>query len=91
MPNSANRPNAVFVDRGEGFYKSNGKTTDEFASALRLYAVKAFHGKDVERQPGRSGDLWLHETAVSWTRERMKLSNPNGALDGVRGGPGQDT
>ena len=27
-------------------------------------------------QPGRSGDLWLHETTVSWIRERLKRSLP---------------
>ena len=30
-----------------------------------LDGLKAFHGQDAEFQPGRSGDLWLHETAVS--------------------------
>ena len=27
-------------------------------------------------QPGRSGDLWLHETAISWVRERLKRTLP---------------
>ena len=76
FPSKSNRPNIVFVDRGEGFYKSTGKITDEFASALRRHGLKAFHGKDAECQPGRSGDLWLHETTVSWIRERMKRSQP---------------
>ena len=76
FPNESSQPNIVFVDRGEGFYKSNGKITDEFASALRRHALKAFHGKDAECQPGRSGDLWLHETTVSWVRDRMKRSQP---------------
>ena len=34
------------------------------------------HGRDAECQPGRSGDLWLHETSMSWIRERMKRSQP---------------
>jgi hypothetical protein len=76
FPNASSQPNIVFVDRGEGFYKSNGKITDEFASALRQHSLKAFHGSDAECQPGRSGDLWLHETTVSWVRERMKRSQP---------------
>ena len=25
---------------------------------------------------GRSGDLWPHETTVSWVRERMKRTQP---------------
>ena len=76
FPVSANQPRIVFVDRGEGFYRSNGKITDAFASALRKNRLKTFHGKDAECQPGRSGDLWLHETTVSWIRERMKRSQP---------------
>ena len=76
FPNDQDRPRTVFVDRGEGFYKSNGKITCEFAAALRKHGLKAFHGKDAECQPGRSGDLWLHETTVSWIRERMKRSQP---------------
>ena len=64
------------MDRGEGFYKSNGKITDEFSSALRQHSLKAFHGNDAECQPGRSGDFWLHETTVSWVRETMKRSQP---------------
>ena len=76
FPNEASQPKIVFVDRGEGFYKSNGKMTEEFARELRRHALKAFHGEDAECQPGRSGDLWLHETSVSWIRERMKRSQP---------------
>ena len=76
FPDHTNRPRVVYVDRGEGFYASNGKITKEFETALRKHGLKAFHGIDAEKQPGRSGDLWLHETAVSWMRERMKRSQP---------------
>ena len=76
FPDRDDQPNIVYVDRGEGFYASNGKITQEFATALRKHGLKAFHGKDAEAQPGRSGDLWLHETTVSWMRERMKRTQP---------------
>ena len=38
--------------------------------------MKAFHGDDASVQPGNSGDLWLHETAVSWVRHRLRLTLP---------------
>ena len=60
----------------KAFTRENGKVTDAFATALRKNGLKPFHGKDAECQPGRSGDLWLHETTVSWIRERMKRSQP---------------
>lgn len=76
FPGHRDRPSIVYVDRGEGFYASNGKITEVFAAELQKHRLKAFHGKDAEKQPGRSGDLWLHETAVSWIRERMKRTQP---------------
>ena len=76
FPDRKSQPNVVFVDRGEGFYKSNGKITGEFSAALRRHHLKAFHGDEAEFQPGRSGDLWLHETAVSWIREQLKRTQP---------------
>ncbi len=64
------------MDRGGGFYNGTGKITPEFAAALGANSFTAFHGGDASIQPGRSGDLWLHETAVSWVRERLKRSLP---------------
>ena len=66
----------VFVDRGGGFYDGTGAATAEFKWALRNNQLKAFHGDDASVQPGRSGDLWPHETAVSWTRQRTKRTLP---------------
>ena len=60
FPSDSEQPCLVFVDRGEGFYKSNGQVTQEFAKALRQHGLKALHGQDAEFQPGRSGDLWLN-------------------------------
>ena len=65
----------MFVDLGGGFYQG-GVITDEFKMALRRHGLKAFHGDDASIQPGSSGDLWLHETAVSWVRQRLRLTLP---------------
>ena len=70
------QPDIVFVDRGGGFYHGTGRITTEFKSALRANGFTAFHGEDAKDQPGRSGDLWLHETSVSWIRDRLKRSLP---------------
>ena len=70
------QPDLVFVDRGGGFYHGTGQITTEFADALRANSFTAFHGGDASAQPGRSGDLWLHETSVSWIRDRLKRSLP---------------
>ena len=72
----SSQPDIVFVDRGGGFYNGNGSITDEFAEALRENSFKDFHRGDASIQPGRSGDLWLHETTVSWVRDRLKRSLP---------------
>ena len=65
FPNNTDRHRIALVDRGESFYKSNGKITHGFVTALRKQGLKAFHGKDAECQPGRSGDLWLHTQLTS--------------------------
>ena len=52
FPSNAGRPRTVFVDRGEGFYRSNGKTTREFATALRKHGLSAYHGGDAEETCG---------------------------------------
>ena len=71
------QPDVVFVDRGGGFYHGTGQITAEFKRALRANAFTAFHGDNAQVQPGRSGDLWLHETAVSWIRVRPTESAPD--------------
>ena len=70
------QPDVVFVDRGGRFYDGIGQITAEFKSALRTNSFTAFHGDNAQVQPGRSGDLWLHETSVSRIRERLKRSLP---------------
>ena len=69
------QPDIVFVDLGGGFYQG-GTMTHEFKAALREHNLKAFHGEDASMQPGQSGDLWPHETSVSWLRHRLKLTLP---------------
>ena len=70
------QPDTVFVDRGGGFYNGVGGITAEFKEALRLNRLKSFHGDDASIQPGRSGDLWLHETAIAWVRNRLRHTLP---------------
>ena len=70
------QPDLVFVDRGGGFYQADGTITDEFKSALQEHDLTAFHGHDASVQPGSSGDLWLHETTVSWLRHRLAVTMP---------------
>ena len=55
-------------------HRNPARATPERSRTTPLCDV--FHGKDAEKQPGRSGDLWLHETTVSWMRERMKRTQP---------------
>ena len=71
----ADQPETVFVDLGGGFYQG-GTITDEFKKALREHHLKPFHGDDASVQPARSGDLWPHETAVSWMRQRLRVTVP---------------
>ena len=69
------QPSTVFVDLGGGFYQG-GAITNEFKTSLRMHGPKAFRGDDASVQPGQSGDLWPHETAVSWMRHRLRVTLP---------------
>ena len=68
------QPDIVFVDRGGSFYAGDGKITYEFAVSLRENNFSSFHGNDGSVQPGRSGELWLHETVVPWVHDRLNNS-----------------
>ena len=70
------QPEIVFVDLGGGFYKAS-TITSEFKHALREHDFKPFHGDDASMQPGASGDLWPHETSVSWVRHRLTRTLPS--------------
>ena len=77
FPNATTQPSWVFVDRGKGFYNcSTGKITPEYKEALRECGFKAFWGDDASVQPGHLQELMLHETAVSWLRERLTTTLP---------------
>ena len=68
---SDDKPAVLFVDRGQGFYRTRGgKITEEFKNALNEHSLKAFNGDDASAQPGNLQDFLLHETAVSWIRYR---------------------
>ena len=72
----ASAPNMLFVDRGCGFYDiKTGRITAEYKAALRANGLRAFWGDDASRQPGKCGDMMLHETVVGWIRfcERRSL------------------
>ena len=69
------QPGVVFVDLGGGFYQG-GVITDEFKRALKEHGFKTFHGDGASIQPGSSGDLWPHETSVSWMRRRLAVTLP---------------
>jgi len=72
----ASAPNMLFVDRGCGFYDiKTGRFTAEYKAALRANGLRAFWGDDASRQPGKCGDMMLHETVVGWIRfcERRSL------------------
>ena len=70
-------PRTVFTDRGSGFYQpSSGNITEGYRRALREHNLKAFFPDDASVQPGQLQDLMLHETAVSWMRERLAQTVP---------------
>ena len=76
FPN-ASQPKVVMTDRGPGFFDAaTGKITAEYKAALDAAGLRPFQGECAVDQPGRSGDALLHETAVSWLRERMLLTLP---------------
>ena len=67
----------MFVDRGKGFYHTgNGRITDAFKRGLRECGLKAFWGDNASVQPGHLQEVLLHETAVSWLRNRLTETLP---------------
>ena len=71
------QPKTLFVDRGQGFFATNGgRISDPYKEALREHGLRSHCGDDGSRQPGSSGDLMLHETAVAWIRYRERKTLP---------------
>ena len=70
-------PTMLFVDRGRGFYDTvTGLITDEYKAVLREHELQTFWGDNASEQPGKCGDLLLHETVVSWIRQRERRTLP---------------
>ena len=73
FPNE-NKPKVAMTDRGRGFYRIfNAKITGEYKAALQSVGMRPFMGDVASNQPGKLGDMMLHETAVAWIR--LKLQN----------------
>ena len=74
---SGDQPAVVFADRGQGFFKfKSGRITPEYNSALHKHCPRAFMGQDASRQPGDLKELMLHETAMAWVINRLKVTRP---------------
>ena len=71
------KPSILFVDRGPGFYVTQGGyITRKFKAALEENELKAYYGDNAKAQPGNMQDVLLHETAVSWIRRRETRCRP---------------
>ena len=70
------QPSILFTDRGQAFYTLAGHITGEYQAALQEHSFKAFAGDNASTQPGKMGDVLLHETAVSWIRYREGKTRP---------------
>lgn len=74
---SGSKPKIVFTDKGRGFYTlNNSKITAEYKAALQKYNFVPFAGEDASIQPGNLQEAMLHETAVSWVRNRLSRTVP---------------
>ena len=74
---AGNQPTVVFTDRGQGFFAlKTGRITPEYKAALQEDGLRAFMGEDASRQPGDLKELMLHETAMAWVAERLKVTRP---------------
>ena len=73
----ATAPTVLFTDRGNGFYNSGtGRITRTYSAALRAHGLQAFLAADASIKPGQLQELMLHETAVSWIRDRLRRTLP---------------
>ena len=77
FPDHADQPKILAVDRGNGFYiQVTGDVTPTYAAALREHGFKNLMGDNCGSQPGKMGDILLHETAVAWIRSRERKTVP---------------
>ena len=78
-------PRVLFVDRGNGFYvQTTGDITGKYASALKACGLKNYMSDNCGLQPGKLGDVLLHETAVAWIRRRERMTVPACAWEETR-------
>ena len=48
----------------------------EYSDALHRQGMRAMQGRDARGQPGKMGDVLLHETAVAWIRAELSKTLP---------------
>ena len=73
---NAHIPRVLFTDRGTGMYAPSGKVVNAYANAVNEAGFRLYWGPDAKAQSPDMGDLLLHETAVSWFRNRMRREKP---------------
>ena len=78
LGNDVPLPRVLFTDRGTGMYAPNGKVVHAYSDAVDEAGFRLYWGPDAKKQSPDMGDLLLHETAVSWFRNRMRLERPVG-------------
>ena len=77
FPGGGRQPRVLFTDRGNGFYNAgSGAITDQYSASLKFHDLKAFFPKSAAVQPGQLQEVMLHETAVSWMRDRLTKTLP---------------
>ena len=52
------------------------RPSNGYRAALRGHQLQAFFPANASIQPGQLQELMLHETAVSWVRDRLKKTLP---------------
>ena len=68
----ARLPRVLFTDRGTGMYSPGGKIVRCYEKALKRGGWRPFFGSDAGLQAPDMGDMLLHETGVSWVRNRLR-------------------
>ena len=77
----AKLPRIIFSDRGPGFFHRKwGTITSDYDFACREGGFRPWAGtnskKGLRAQPRDSGDVLLHETAISWLRREEEKARP---------------
>ena len=76
LGNDARLPRTLMTDRGTGMYAPSGRVTGAYDCAVRECGFKLFWGPDAKQQSPEMPDLLLHETAVSWVRNKLRRAKP---------------